>query len=51
MYLKGIKACCALSPTLENWPLFGENFWTIGQIMQLHSHWGSVYAATVHVCG
>jgi len=26
------------SPTLENWPLFGQKFWTFGQIIQLHSH-------------
>jgi len=25
------------SPMLENWPLCGQNFWTFGQIMQLHS--------------
>jgi len=26
------------SPTLKNWPLFGKNFSTFGQSMQLHSH-------------
>jgi len=26
------------SPMLENWPLFGQKFLTLGQIIQLHSH-------------
>jgi len=26
------------SPTLKNWPLFGQKFSTFGQSMQLHSH-------------
>jgi len=30
------------SPTLENWPLFGQKFSTFGQIIQLHSHLGVV---------
>jgi len=25
-------------PTLKNWPLFGQKFWTFGQSIQLHSH-------------
>jgi len=26
------------SPTLDNWPLFGQKFSTFGQITQMHSH-------------
>jgi len=26
------------SPTLKNWPLFGQNFSKFGQSVQLHSH-------------
>ena len=27
-----------ISQTMKNWPIFGQKFWTIGQIMQHHSH-------------
>jgi len=26
------------SPTLQNWPLFGQKFSNFGQSIQLHSH-------------
>ena len=28
----------AVSPTLKNWPLFGQKFSKFGQSIQLHSH-------------
>jgi len=30
------------SPTLKNWPLFGQKFSILGKSIQLHSHVGEV---------
>jgi len=30
------------SPTLKNWPIFGQKFSKFGQSMQQHSHVGAV---------